>query len=89
MCWRSCGIHVGFVMARLRAITVQAFPAVLLLRGSKKMRFSLLSKFLLTRLQTRANVFYNGKDLSDSAVIPFHEMRAVDETVRAAMMNLI
>jgi len=47
---------------------------------SRKMKFSLLSKFLLNRPQTRANVFYNGYGKDVSAVIFFHEMKRVQST---------
>jgi len=59
---------------------------------SRKMRFSLLSKFYLNRPQMRANVFYSrcGKHIRyqwcDKIYSPRGETRAVDETVWAAMM---
>jgi len=41
---------------------------------SRKMRFSLLSKFYLNRPQIRANLFYSsGKDFNGSAIILVHE----------------
>ena len=48
---------------------------------SKKMRFSLFSKFYLNRSQMRANVFYSsGKDFNGSVVILVHEARHVLST---------
>ena len=77
--WRSCCVHDEFVMARdpMRSPS-KRFPRYNCFEGtwSRKMRFSLLSKFYSNTLQMRANMFYNrcGKDFNDRAVIfVYHE----------------
>jgi len=71
-CWRSCCVHDGFMMAWP---CDHRFPRYDCFEGtwSRKMKFSLFSKFYLNRPQMRANVFYSsGKDLNNSAVIFVH-----------------
>jgi len=66
-CWRSCGVHIGFVMARPRdRPSVSRGIITLRALGREKWDFLCFPNFyclnlnLLTRPQTRANVFYNG-----------------------------
>ena len=87
-CWRSCGVHVGFVMARPRDQHPSVSRSIIASRalGWEKWDFLCFPNFYWIDIK-RGRTCFTMDTERILAVIPFHETRAVDETVRTAKMN--